>query len=300
MDIEKLTKLVNEGKTYPELAKELGYGRPYLNQVCKKLGLKPKMAIAQTNNVETAERVRELVEKGLTNTEISKELGISTGAVRRCTTKVLGLETNSVKAKKIKDVNLTDEQLEIIYGGLLGDMCVSKTQKLARLTLSQGGGHEEYFDHLCSKFPGLLGRVNKTPRFDNRTKLFYNKFAVKFLAHETYLKIHNLCYPNGIKTVSKEWTDKLTARSIAYWFMDDGAKNGIFATNGFTKEDVELLQEMMLEKFNIRTCVKKVTLKDPAKDQYLLIVFKDDLYFFEKLIEPYVVKSMRYKFVYFD
>ena len=139
------------------------------------------------------------------------------------------------------------------------------------------------------------------PKPDSRTGKIYTGYRGNSKAHPIFTEIYNLLYLNGIKTITGEYLERINHPiALAYWFMDDGAKTGIFATNGFTKEGVELLQEMMLEKFNIRTCVKKVTLKDPTKDQYLLVVFRDDLYFFEKLIEPYVVKSMRYKFVYFD
>ncbi len=32
-----------------------------------------------------------------------------------------------------------------------------------------------------------------------------------------------LYYPNGIKTISRDWLDKLTHQAIAFWFCDDGS-----------------------------------------------------------------------------
>lgn len=129
---------------------------------------------------------------------------------------MLGKETNSIKAKSLKTIELTDEQLEIIYGSMLGDLCLTKTAKKARFIIHQGGNHELYFDHLCEIFKPLLGRVNKRLRYDLRTKKSYNAFSVKFLAHSLYLRFYDFFYKNGVKTVTQEWVNKLTEKSIAY------------------------------------------------------------------------------------
>jgi len=83
-------------------------------------------------------------------------------------------------------------------------MCISKTKKLARAIISQGGNQEEYFDHKCKIFENILGKTCKTPRYDKRTKKYYNKFIAKTLSHEVFLKIREELYPNDIKTVTKE------------------------------------------------------------------------------------------------
>ena len=41
--------------------------------------------------------------------------------------------------------------------------------------------------------------------------------------------------------------------------MDDGAERGLFATNGFTLEGVQMLQKMFLDKFNIHTRIRLMT-----------------------------------------
>lgn len=43
---------------------------------------------------------------------------------------------------------------------------------------------------------------------------------------------------NGIKTITKSWLNKLTERSLAFWFMDDGSNSGILATNCFQEMNV--------------------------------------------------------------
>lgn len=294
MDIEKLKKLVEEGKYYDEIAFELNCTKGTVQKYCKDLGLIAKTKIVRRNDPEMVQKVEDLFNQGKTNQQIADVLGICVTTVRRYITKLLGKESNSVKKKGIKEVKLTQEQWEIIYGGLLGDMNISKTEKLARLAINQGGIHEAYFDHLCSKFSGLLGKINKTPRYDKRTKKYYNKFCVRFLAHQIYLDLYNKIYPNGVKTISQEWIDQITWRSIAYWFMDDGAERGLFATNSFTLEGVQMLQKMFLDKFNIRTRIRLMT---NEIDQWLLVVCNEDLKTFEEHVKPYMIPEMYYKLV---
>ena len=52
---------------------------------------------------------------------------------------------------------------------------------------------------------------------------------------------------------------RLTPRAIAYWLMDDGSFSNntvIFCTNGFTVLEVNLLREVLLEKYGIQTTLQ--------------------------------------------
>lgn len=294
MDENKLKILVNEGKNYEEIALELNCNERTVEKYAKKLGLKVTTKIIRRNDPEVVNKIKQLLSEGKTNTQIAKELSISPTTARRYTRELIGQDTNSVKAKSLKEVSLSKNQLEIIYGSLLGDMAISKTPKSARFAIGQGGLHEEYFDYVCSKFPGLLGKVSKTPRFDKRTNKWYNKFVCRSLANEKYLEIYNELYINDKKTITREYLDKITAQGIAYWFMDDGSINGDFATNCFTEDEVKLLQEMFLNKFNINTRIKQVT----GKEEWLLIVKSESRKDFENLIKPYMHESMYYKLKY--
>lgn len=290
MNIEKLIKLVNEGRHSEDIAKELDCNRRTVDKWIKKIGLEPNLKITKRNSDDVKLQIEVLVKQGFTNTQIAKELGISPTTARRYTKELLKLDTNSVKKKSITDVTLTPEQYEILYGCILGDLHISKTKNSARFVIAQGGQHEKYFDYLCSLFPGLLGTVSKAQRFDKRTNKYYNKFSVKSLAHSVYLGLYNQVYINGIKTITKEFVSKLTLRSIAFWFMDDGSIRGCFATNCFTLDEVKLLQSAF-NKYQIKTRIRQMT----GKQQWLLIVKNSDLEKFEKSIYPYLHESMYYK-----
>lgn len=294
INLNELRTQIESGLNYSQLAKMFNCNERTIEKYAKKLGLVVKTKITKRNDPVILEKIKTMVESGKTNNEIAKELRISPTTVRRYTKELLGKDTNSIKAKSVKDVCLTDEQLEIIYGSLLGDMSISKTKNLARISITQGGSHEDYFDFVCSKFEGLLGKISKEPRFDNRTKKWYNKFIVRFLAHKQYLSIYNLIYKNGVKTITQEWLNKLTPKSIAYWFMDDGSRSGDLATNCFTLQEVELCQKWFKDKFNIDTRIRKIA----NKEQWLLIICVNSRQNFDDLIRPYIHKSMLYKLKY--
>ena len=294
INLNELRTQIESGLNYSQLAKMFNCNERTIEKYAKKLGLVVKTKITKRNDPVILEKIKTMVESGKTNNEIAKELRISPTTVRRYTKELLGKNTNSIKAKSVKDVCLTDEQLEIIYGSLLGDMSISKTKNLARISITQGGSHEDYFDFVCSKFEGLLGKISKEPRFDNRTKKWYNKFIVRFLAHKQYLSIYNLIYKNGVKTITQEWLNKLTPKSIAYWFMDDGSRSGDLATNCFTLQEVELCQKWFKDKFNIDTRIRKIA----NKEQWLLIICVNSRQNFDDLIRPYIHKSMLYKLKY--
>lgn len=293
MDIEKLKQLINEGKDRFEIASILNCHEGTVRRKAKELGLKIKTKIISRNDPIILNKIEELLNQNKTNKEIANILDISPTTARRYTKELLKRDTNSIKNKSISDLDLTQEQLEILYGSLLGDMSITKTKNLARIVINQGGSHEQYFDYVCSKFKNIIGKISKSLRFDKRTEKYYNKFTCKALAHSKYLELYNQLYINGVKTITLNWLNNLTARSIAYWFMDDGSVRGIFATNCFSLPELELCQKWFMDKFKIKTRIKKVI----NKEQYLLIVENESLLDFEELIYPYMHPSMYYKLV---
>ena len=269
MDINKLQELVNLGCFYDEIAKQLNCNITTVKRWTKRLHLLVKTKITKSKDLKVLDEIDKLHNKGMTVNEIESVLKISKTTIRKYIVKYLNKTPNSSK-KKLQNFNISEEQLEIIYGSMLGDMSMSLSKNLARFNIGQGGIHEQYFDHLCNVFGELMGKKRKTKVFDKRTKKYYNRFICRSLSHKFYNDLYKLFYINGKKTVTKEWLNKLTIKGVAYWFMDDGDKNGVFATNSFSLDEIKLLQQWFLDKLNIHSRIKKVI----NKDQYLLIITK--------------------------
>lgn len=135
-------------------------------------------------------------------------------------------------------------------------MSVDKHWKEARLSITHSSKQEEYFDHKCAVLHNYLGKISKCPRFDKRVNKFYNKCSVRSKCHPLFTKIYNEFYINGIKTINDNILEKLTPRSIAYWFMDDGSNSGVIATNCFSYEECALIQKWFSSKYGIETTIE--------------------------------------------
>lgn len=293
IDREKVIELNKAGKTCQEIKDIIGGSLTTIRKYIKEAGLTTNSKITQLDD-KILEEVKELWNQGKTNAEIAKELKMSPMTSRKYT-RLLGEDTNSVKAKRIskQELILTQEQEEVLYGSLLGDMCISTTSKLYRVQINHGGEQEAYFDHKCKIFKNLLGKVNKTPRYDKRTQKWYNRYAVRLLAHPKFNELHDLMYINGVKTVTKEWLDKVTPRGLAFWFMDDGTNSGELATNSFSLEECKLIIKWFDEKWGIK-CSLHTQHKD-TNPQYLVYILSKSRPTFYELVRPYFIDSMLYK-----
>lgn len=95
-----------------------------------------------------------------------------------------------------------------------------------------------------------------------------------------------------------------TPLSLAVWIMDDGTnQNGHIklCTDSFTLEDVEWLQYLLLNKYNIHTTLHaaKNRSKDPnlkfKLGEYRIYVKAMSMPTLIKLVKPYIIPSMKYK-----
>jgi DNA-binding CsgD family transcriptional regulator len=294
MDENLLKELVSQNKTVTEIALELNVSECTVRRYAKKNNLKIYSKRTQVSE-ELLNKINELLEKGLTNKEIALELQMSPTTVRKYTTVYLHKDTNSCREKSLKkDVTLSSEQLEILYGSLLGDMSIGMQWNEARFSIIHGGNQESYFDYKCSFFKGLLGKINKTPRFDKRTNKYYNRYSVRSKCNKIFTDLYNELYVNGIKTVTTEWLNKLTERSIAFWFMDDGSNNGVIATNCFSYEECSLIKDWFKNKYNIDTTIE--CQKNKGGLQYLIYIKNSSKPKFYNLVKPYIIPDMEYKF----
>lgn len=293
IDVNEIIRLTKEQKTPEEIGPMFGVTGGVIRNRLKELGVEPYRKITKKNK-EILERIKNLLDEGKTNKQIADILHISPTTVRKYTYE-LGYDTNSERTKTLtnKEIELTQIQLEVLYGSLLGDMSLDTNWKNTRPTISQGGEQEEYFDHKCNIFKNLIGKPSKEDRYDKRTDKWYRKYSVRFLTNPIYNKIKEELYPNGIKTITKDYLEKITPRSLAFWFMDDGTNSGTIATNCFSLSECKLIVQWFKEKWNIECSIQKS--KNAVDRQYLVYIKKQSRPIFYNLVIPYFIPSMLYK-----
>lgn len=293
IDLNEVVKLTKDNKTPEEIAVILKTSGGVIRRRLKELNIEPYRKIIKKSSY-ILDQVKQLIEEGKTNKEIADILSISPTTIRKYTYE-LGYDTNSKKTKTLsnKKIEITELQWEILYGSLLGDMSIDINYKNARPIIGHGGDQEEYFDYKCEIFKNLIGKPNKTDRYDKRTNKWYHKYQVKFLTNPIYTELRKELYPNGIKTVTRNWLDKITPRGLAFWFMDDGSNCGTIATNSFSKSECQLIVNWFKEKWGIDCTLQSSN--NNNNEQYLVYIRKHSRPIFYNLVHEYFIPSMLYK-----
>lgn len=195
------------------------------------------------------------------------------------------LDYNTNTAKEIK---LTQKQKECMFGGLLGDTNLHMNPK----NISPWGKIEhslkqkEYLKYKKEIFNNISNDIKYSSRFDKRTNKIYYSCRFNFNANPALLEFYNSFY-NIKKDVPKDLS-LLTPQAISIWFMDDGSKSNktyILCTHSFSKKGCNRLISKLLE-YDIETTLQK--------SNAIYIRYKSQKHF-KKLIEPYIIDSMKYK-----
>lgn len=190
---------------------------------------------------------------------------------------------------------------EIFIGKILGDACINKT---GNLCFSQSVKQKDYVEHCFDLFKSYI-------RPNRQIKSYMNKRNDKLheiLSFETCAIFKDylpLFYKNEeitnrrIKIIPSNISEMLTARAIAYWFMDDGCyystNRVMLCTHSFTLEENTLLSEVLNKKFSLKCSLISVKQpKNPNYNWYPLIIEKS--YDLKDLIKAYLLPSFNYKF----
>jgi len=224
-----------------------------------------------------------------------------------------------------KNTKLHENSPEIIclfVGCLLGDSSATRARilnstKLKNTVIRFGQSEKNlaYLKHI-KEFLAIRNYTNNLPlqikkTYDERTKKTYSFASFDTFAFKSLNELHTLFYrvatendrskgrgnERFIKIIPINIADYLTPQALAFWFMDDGgfhiySGNVVIATNGFTKEDTERLQEALKQKFNLKVKLQKA---GPLIEQYSLFFSKAETNKLRVLIQPFMVPTMYYK-----
>lgn len=196
---------------------------------------------------------------------------------------------------------LTKYQREVLVGILLGDACLrtDSNGRTFRLSISQCEAHKEYVFHLYEIFKDLVTFLPVRYIFKDKRNPKKEYFRWSFsTTQQGCLRFYaRQFYKDGEKRVPKLIHKYLQPRSIAYWYMDDGAQKwkhrskGVrFCTDNFTLLDVQHLARVLQTRYAL-----KVSLQKKGKN-FRIYVSSYSFHKMKPLIYPYLIESMRYKF----
>ena len=234
--------------------------------------------------------LKKLVDEGNSYKDISKIMGYRESSLCRCYTKNFGIKPDRAISYRQK-IEISEEQKEILFGSLMGDMFIGKHTKTYRGTETHSIKQESYIKYKHSLLSPLCGKLR-----DEKTVLknkIYYKMSFTLRPNLNLKPFYDMFYigENNKKDVPYNLS-LLTPRAIAFWFMDDGFKitnkNNLlgFSTCSFSMDGLLRLQKYLFETFNIDTIIRK---------NFYLIVRACSYNTFCTLIKPYIIPSMLYK-----
>lgn len=235
--------------------------------------------------------VIKLVKEGRSYDEIATILRFTKSSIGRFCRKHFGLLEDRGKSTRQK-IDILDVQKEIIFGSLLGDMCLQKHSKTFRGSECHSVKQKEYLVYKHSLLKPLVGIIRDETTIINGKSYFKNAFSIRPNTNLEYF--YNVFYKdfNGKKDVPFK-LDLLTPRAIAFWFMDDGflinnehSETLGFSTCSFSLEGLLRLQEKLDKDYNIKTIIRK---------NFYLVIKRNSATQLSSLIKPYIIKEMQYK-----
>jgi hypothetical protein len=205
------------------------------------------------------------------------------------------MHSREIEAYK-RTLRLSSIQKHVLVGILLGDACLETQNGGAtyRLKIEQCAAHERYVQSLYELFRAWVLTPPRARRVrsggSESTNLVFQTVshpALRFYAHQFY--------DGPSKRVPKLIHRWLTPRGLAHWYMDDGSmkssqsKGVIFNTQGFGRQDVDRLIDVLAAKFGLQASRRKQSEGDQ------IYVSGNSFETFFDLIGKYVTDDMRHK-----
>lgn len=205
--------------------------------------------------------------------------------------KPLGLNPNSIVIKEYKknQKSLTYSQFEIGIGLILGDASLQ--------TQNKGKSYRLKFEYKNINYIKDISPPHKKTRINsNGNKVI--TWGIQTLSHPSFNCFADIFIKDNKKSIPKGLIEKhQTPIGLTYWFMDDGGKQDytnrskgiVFNTHSFTNSEVNNLAIGQNDKFKLKTWTKI------NKNKSVIVISSKSFNSFYKLINPYIINSMRYK-----
>lgn len=189
----------------------------------------------------------------------------------------------------VKRTNYLGGELEdFILGMVLGDSSMrTKNGKTISLRSKHAESQNEYCKWKMGNFPKDYISCSG---YDNKNQFW---FDCKNTEENFYMKKYKS--GSAIRFLDKEVVDKITVRTLAIWYLDDGTLSGSYARWGkgksviyATKMDKDS-KKLVLDRFEY------LGLKRPTSSKAGFMMTSDVNYSFQEAIVKFVPKSMSYK-----
>lgn len=200
--------------------------------------------------------------------------------------------------KKSERISL--EQMEVIYGCILGDGCLRiQTDGFHRLSICHSAAQREYLLWKKSILTSIF--ICQDPEGDEQ------QASIHSISHPDLTNLFGLTHRNGKKFITRKFLNLLTPTSILFWFLDDGSRikaSGnafILCTDSFSLGENRAIKQWLWQKFRINSFILESKGGFSAKVYYRLRFRRADseLLFSIMKTSPFFASlphCLRYKF----
>jgi len=187
----------------------------------------------------------------------------------------------------VKQYALSDDQLKLILGSLLGD---GSLRYASEHNVSFRVGHGERQREYCEWKRSML-----TP-FAHKIAPTGNGIGFDTIPMRQLAWLHEAVYATtGGRTVSDALIEQLDERAIAAWYQDDGTFGGNYARWGHGKPSIACAGLCDADKDRLAARCEALGMGRPTVSGHSLLFSGERARMFHEKIAPYVHPSMQYK-----
>lgn len=255
--------------------------------------------IQKYGHILTKEILLDATVRRISDRHLSEELQIPKPAILWYR-KMYGIPSgrSDSEVRKIRNILLSDEEIGLIIGTVLGDgcLCYSAERDEAFLTIMHCKEQKEYVYHKYDKLKHLclMPVTYTTCEGFGISEVYY--FST--IWHPELAKLYKLLYPNGKKAITKEALNLLTIAGFVWWFFDNGSGgNNCYnlSTCQFPLEQQQLLREHLFKKYKIYTSIITDKRKADRKTYYSIYFAKRSYSILSDFLTRFIVPCMSYK-----
>ena len=198
-----------------------------------------------------------------------------------------------------RKINMSDLQFNALLGTILADAYIGASgATTARVQWNHSSKQHEYCLH---KYETLKEFATNPPRRKPNPGYGEEWSCLSLKATHLYFLLRQLCYSDKRKRITPEYLELITHPiALAWMIMDNGSRqkgtnSADLSMHAFPKEDVELFQQWLAEKWGVVGIIQTVHHSSTGKEGRVLRFNKEAFLKLSALITPYVHESMRYK-----
>ncbi len=191
----------------------------------------------------------------------------------------------------VPGVKLSNEQLQVVIGSILGDAHVelSKETMVPQYSVVHSGKQINYL-----KFTRDI--LNPESEIRSRNQSDSHRFR---FSHVSLINLYPLFYNNKKKYVNEKILEMLDKKGLAVWYMDDGylsARKFVeLCTHGFSKKENQVIVDYLKRKWELNAKVYYSKPKKKSTGGYFIHLDRLSSMRFLTLVNNYLLPELRYK-----